>query len=291
MTPAASGTMGNIQRPGERLKQVRLQQGHSLKDISRELNIPERQLALLEADDYKALPEPAFVKGYLRNYGRYLGLEVPQLVSRFEELYTSDTGLPSNHALENSPLKPLGRLEAKRGRRWMRLLWWLLLAGLLLGLAYAVWLYRAAVPAEHLATDESDTSSAMDAVTSTTTASSPAISHTVPASGVLSHTEAVGTGVLNTPAAVPTTSLTPAAQDNLSLVLSGPVTVHISDAQGKTLLEGAQESGKTLTVTGVSPFGIRLSPAANVQLRFNGERVNLPTFTRPDGAADFRLSR
>lgn len=251
----SSGNLSNAQRPGEYLRQLRNMQKRELSDVARELNMPERQLIALEADDYKSLPEPAFIKGYLRTYGRLLGADASHLIRRFDEIYTSDTGLPTNHALENSPLKALGRLQ--RGRR-ARLAWIKWVVGILVIMA-VLWLLYAGFNAWR---------------------------NSKPAATEAAAVETSTPAVLPMPAALPATPAS--SEDRLSLTFSRPVTVSIQDSTGKNLASGRQ--AQPLTLTGQSPFSIRLEDAAAVSLSFNQEQISLSPYT-VNGKAEFRLSR
>lgn len=255
---SGNGNLSNAQRPGEYLRQLRIVQKRELSEISRELNMPERQVIALEADDYKSLPEPAFIKGYLRLYAKLLGADSNLLINRFDEIYTNDTGLPTNHALENSPLKALGRLP--RGRqvnvRWVK---WLVLA---LVLAALIWALVAGVRAWRN-------------------------SHPAAATPQAEQTESQPANDTATVLSVPTAPVA-STQDQLTLAFSRPVRVDIHDATGKNLASGQQSSA--LTLEGQSPFSIRLDDAAAVSLRFNQEQISLSPYT-VNGKAEFRLSR
>lgn len=254
-----SGGLGNAQRPGEHLRQLRLAQKRELADVARELSMAERQVIALESDDYKALPEPAFIKGYFRAYARLLGTDATPLIARFNEIYTSDTGLPNNHALENSPLKALGRLQRGRKPRFKWAKWLLILL-----IAAAV---ISAVVAGMRAL-KSKPSSEVDGAE-------------VPVESVSATT--VEPTVLELPAT------TVHQRDQLTLSFSRPATALIKDATGKTLVSGTQE--KPLTLEGDSPFEIRLDDPKAVQLKLNGEEIGLGTYTQSSGKAEFRLSR
>lgn len=259
---SGSGNLNNAQRPGEYLRQLRHMQKRELSEVARELNMPERQLIALEADDYKSLPEPAFIKGFLRTYARLLGADASHLIRRFDEIYTSDTGLPTNHALENSPLKALGRLQ--RGRR-VRLGWIKWLVGALVIIA-VLWLLYAGIKAWRNSQPEQP-------ATPEATVAAPVQGVTTPA-------------VLPVPDSLPAT---PASnEDRLSLSFSHPVSVSIHDATGKNLASGRQT--QPLTLSGQSPFSIRLDDAAAVSLSFNQEQIALSPYT-VNGKAEFRLSR
>jgi hypothetical protein len=76
--------------------------------------------------------------------------------------------------------------------------------------------------------------------------------------------------------------------DQLVLNFSRPTSVHIVDATGKVLATGRQAS--TLTLSGESPFQIRLDDATAVSLTLNQEQISLSPYT-VNGKAEFRLSR
>jgi len=70
---------------GEELRQAREQIGASLADVEQETKIRAKYIAAIEEDDFDALPGKAYVKGFLRVYGRLLGLNEDDLVSQYEE--------------------------------------------------------------------------------------------------------------------------------------------------------------------------------------------------------------
>ena len=76
--------------------------------------------------------------------------------------------------------------------------------------------------------------------------------------------------------------------DQLVLNFNRPTSVHIVDATGKVLATGRQAS--TLTLSGESPFQIRLDDATAVTLNLNQEQIPLSPYT-VNGKAEFRLSR
>ncbi len=280
MNPAP--TPSNAQRPGERLRQARLLQQREVKEIANELRIPERLIVAIEADDYKSLPEPAFVRGYLRSYARLLGVDSDILITQFNEIYTSATGLSSNHSLENSPIQQLAKLQSKapRSRRWM---WWVAIPVVLVVLVLILKPILSKImksgPEEH---------SNRNIVLGNGTDGQPATEgNTIPMSS------APPLSSLSTPTAPVTNTITSGSSssaDQLVLTLSKSSDVTVQDSTGKTLVSGTQGTGQPLTLSGTSPFSITLSDAADVSLSLNGEHVDLKPYT-VDGRASFRLSR
>src|SRR5436305_322397 len=59
---------------GEELRREREIRGISLKEIADATKISKRFLEAIERNDHKQLPAPAFTRGFVRDYARYLGL-------------------------------------------------------------------------------------------------------------------------------------------------------------------------------------------------------------------------
>jgi len=68
---------------GTLLRSVREAQGMSLRDIGSATRISARYLEAIEADDHDHLPSATFVKGYLREIARTLGLDEAALVQGY----------------------------------------------------------------------------------------------------------------------------------------------------------------------------------------------------------------
>lgn len=85
--------------PGQRLKAERNNQGLSEDDVSASLRLSRSYLRALEADDYERLPEPTFIKGYLRNYAKLLGLPPEELAGAYERLRQDVQPEPEQDAL------------------------------------------------------------------------------------------------------------------------------------------------------------------------------------------------
>lgn len=66
---------------GRQLRRTRERLGLSLDDIASELRLSGHQIQALEEDDWDQLPGATYARGYLRSYGRLLGLDVDQLLA------------------------------------------------------------------------------------------------------------------------------------------------------------------------------------------------------------------
>jgi transcriptional regulator with XRE-family HTH domain len=68
---------------GEVLRTAREARGVDLARVERDTKIRARYLTALETGDYAELPGAVYTKGFLRNYGAYLGLDPEYLVDLF----------------------------------------------------------------------------------------------------------------------------------------------------------------------------------------------------------------
>ena len=69
---------------GKILYEARAAKGITLLDAEKATSIRAYYLDALEQDDYAKLPAEVFVKGIIRNYGNYLGLNGPELVDMYK---------------------------------------------------------------------------------------------------------------------------------------------------------------------------------------------------------------
>ncbi len=89
--------------PGEYLKRERELREASLDDISKEIRVPVKLLRALEADDYSYLPHATFVKGFIRAYCKYLGVDENDALLRYE-LYLQEIAEFEEPAKKSKPL-------------------------------------------------------------------------------------------------------------------------------------------------------------------------------------------
>ena len=80
-----------------------------LARVERDTKIRIRYLSALERGDYRDLPEPIYTRGFLRNYGLYLGLEPEYLI----DLYRLESGTAVERPSMPSPRRSVA---ARQGR-------------------------------------------------------------------------------------------------------------------------------------------------------------------------------
>ncbi len=60
---------------GPLLERARTRKGVSLEEAERATMIRKDYLQRLESDDHSAMPEPIYVRGFVKAYANYLGLD------------------------------------------------------------------------------------------------------------------------------------------------------------------------------------------------------------------------
>ncbi len=68
---------------GRYLKSMRTQMGIPLETVAEEIRISARQLSLIEAENHQELPDAVYVKGLLRAYAKFIGVDDDDIVDRY----------------------------------------------------------------------------------------------------------------------------------------------------------------------------------------------------------------
>lgn len=100
-----------MESPGEHLKREREHRGVSLQKIFESTRVPLKYLEAIEADRIDGLPQPAFVKGYIRNYCKVLGLDENDAVLRYE-VWLADRTAEAEAARKPKPVQELKRKKS-----------------------------------------------------------------------------------------------------------------------------------------------------------------------------------
>ena len=68
---------------GSMLATARKQQQKTIEEIAKELNLSVTQVKLIELDQTEGLPEPTYVRGYIRGYAKLLGLNPDEVLQNY----------------------------------------------------------------------------------------------------------------------------------------------------------------------------------------------------------------
>ena len=259
-----TGSLSASASAGATLKAAREAAGLSLDAVAQQLKLAPRQVQALEDDDYQHLPGRTFVRGFARNYARFVHLDADAVLALLP-------GGESAPALERPTLaptrRPMGELpvEGVAGRSAIR---WLIPILLLLVVAaagyYEYTRQQAALRAGAGPAGPATTGSGNDAATTApASAGAPATSAAVPQGAGGSATMPAATpaapsapGTLSTPLpnplAAPPTAATPAQP-------AAPAAPAAQTAPSRAAAAGTD--GRTAAVAGVRHHCCSLSGA------------------------------
>ena len=87
--------------PGSALRKARENQALSVRDVAERLRLLPRQVEALEADDYQNLNGDIFCRGYLKSYGKLLGLDSDVLIEAYLQI-RPEVSDKTNYAPKNT---------------------------------------------------------------------------------------------------------------------------------------------------------------------------------------------
>lgn len=79
-----------IDNPGMQLSNIRQQKGYTIEYVASKLHLRVRIIELIEQGEFNLLPQPVFIKGYLRAYSKLLGVSPEPFLAVFNEQYVSE---------------------------------------------------------------------------------------------------------------------------------------------------------------------------------------------------------
>jgi cytoskeletal protein RodZ len=91
-------TTGGTASVGAALREARERQGISLEDVARKTNIRLNYLEAIEQERFDAVPGDVFVRGIIRQYGNFLGLDGMELVRQYRAVHGGE-GVSQTHSL------------------------------------------------------------------------------------------------------------------------------------------------------------------------------------------------
>lgn len=282
-TPIGGGSfddktsVGAKQGYGEMLTRARKQKVMSLDDAASELNILKRHVEAIEAEDYDALPQYAFARGFVGNYARLLGLDSDELVRQFEAGYPSTLRADKVEHIK-APVQPMGTLS--RGKTQMKVNFGLIL-GVLAVIIFGVLILKMINSAK---TTQTQTQNTQTVLTNEATLSA---SEQAQGAAVGNAGSAIGTGsALNTssansePTAIVNSGTTSAVLD---FWVKSTTEIKVTDSSGNELMSGSQSRG-SYQVTGTTPLTIVIAKPEQVDLNINKEPIRLAEHTTGDTA-------
>jgi len=277
-------------RVGAALKSAREHSGMSLGEVAERLKLSIRQLQAIENDDFQQLPGATFVRGFVRNYARFLQLDPEPLMQALEQHFPSAVNDVVNLARHDSTVQPpsmaetlakVGHPRSRHGR------WWGLGLLVLAVVALAAWQLHQEklasvaeqtlpVASEPLATlKPASAAAAVLPALQQAAASQPQASAALPSAAVASVAAAPASGAVGKSVASAAEDEGSAASAKLQLSASQAAWISVIDANGKKLQFGTLAAGERKELSGTPPLQLKIGNASQVTLSFNGQPVDL----------------
>jgi cytoskeleton protein RodZ len=281
---------------GERLRAARLAQDFTVEQLSTELRIEAKQLHALENNRFEQIGVPVFIKGYLKQYGTRLGLNVADLLA----LYYKQTTLAE---VQIQPSRTIKLRDERQITAWAVAAIVLLLV--IVGLAVWWWnggSFGAALSAPSTAAPAAEPSPAVSQPERVTPppeqrprpledagpAIEPPAADAPPSElpAVAEVTDGPDDGPTEGPDDGPAG---PVVTIPLELTFDAESWAEITDARGERLLFGLNGAGRNVTVRGEPPFAIVIGNADAVRLVVDGEPYTIPRRGRQGNLARFSV--
>ncbi|NWK76751.1 RodZ domain-containing protein [Aquitalea sp. LB_tupeE] len=284
---------------GAALKAARERAGMSLGEVADRLKLSIRQLEAIEHDDFQQLPGATFVRGFVRNYARFLRVDPEPLMARLEQQFPSAVNEVVNlvkhdgqgdAVAQAAQASSLGSAHSAGGNAGK----WLILVVLLAALAAAaVWLLSR--PANKADDSKQSLQPMLTEQAASAATASAAASVALPQNEAASVPQVAPTATVQTAASAPAVVAQPApvaskpqasvaaaadaapaaATGKISLSAKQAAWISVIDATGKKLQFGTLEAGGSKELSGTPPFQLKIGNAAQVELSFNGQPVTL----------------
>ncbi|MDO5050395.1 cytoskeletal protein RodZ [Moraxella lacunata] len=254
---------------GGKLRSARTSRGYSLDAVAGELNILKRHVQAMEEENFDALPQFAFARGFVVNYAKFLELDADEFAREFESIYPESKRTKRVEDIK-APLAPMGTIE--RGRGGMRFNPWLI-AGVIALVIFGFVLLKIISSAVGKSDETNPTTQ-----TQVLSPSEQAQGAAVGASGSALN--------LGTNDGEPTTQAV-TGQGVIDIWSKGDVNIKITDKNDNVLMQGLQSRGG-YQLKGETPFTIEIDNPAQVDLNFNQRPIRLGEHTQ-NGKATLTL--
>ena len=296
MTPEVSACL----TPGAVLAARRCELGCSIREVAITLKLSPRQVEALEADRYGDLPGNTFVRGFIRNYARFLGCDVQPLMVYLDQHLPLES---PQAALPKLSEQAVPIVNTNKRHYWQRLV--LLLSLLVTVTIGALWIMQS--PWWKAGSEGGGAGLTSVEVLPPALPTASLASHSVGVDvgdsaaplSLVPQVEKPGTDAarqmvaqeLVSPAVVAPVLSGEVGSDNdvLQVSVSEDSWLLIMDAQAKHLFSGIVTPAKGVTVRGTPPYRLRVGNAPQTKVVYQGKVIDLKAYTNKSKVADVEL--
>ena len=258
---------------GRLLTAAREEKGLKIEDVTKQLRMSVHQIKALENEDFRALPNPIYTRGFIRNYARLLQLDPELLLHMYRNHVPTQTLHPINLPSANIPIFNQSK------KPWLSYV----IASAVIAIALGAWLiymgYAEIHPdktvAAQLATASHKHKPKAEAATTV-----PLPMPALPAA----ERETVESKVTaEPPAAAVASTVQQSAQSGiatLKFTFSDHTWVSVKDRDNKEIFNKTEPAGSEDIVQGQPPFKVIIGNVSGSKLVFNDKPVDLVPYTK-----------
>ena len=248
------------QELGALLKTKRTEKNIAIGEVAERLKFSAKQIESLESGDYKGLPEPIFVKGFIKTYARFLGLDIDQITVLLNEAFPSQVTAIASAPISESQ-NGLNFQDQKKSKSFPKWLPLLVVAAAVVGAVY-LWQSKSS---EQTRQQEKSTLEVGDVA-------QPQLA-----------TDNVQVVSMNASATSASAPVNASAPMTASAVVNGGIQIKVryrsnlivTDADGTPLHSGIVASNSSHDFKGKAPYQVRIGYATGSEISFNGQPVDL----------------
>ncbi len=257
---------------GARLKWEREQAGLGVTDVAARLRLHPNQIRALEQESLTALPEAAYVRGFVRSYARILNADPAPLLDDLSTKIAPAAGSvvdAMSQPRDYSPVRAAAQEQASR--RFV-----VLGAMLMLIVLGALGWYATRQQAEKVAAASVPATNAVPPVATSLPSAAPVVESAPVASAAPVATASAGdSSAVMEPVAPPPL---------LKLRFTGPSWAEVKDAEGKVLHSQHNVAGAEFVIEGTPPFYVVIGDTTKATVEVRGETYDMAPQTRQNVA-------
>ena len=271
---------------GPRLAHARETLSLSVNDIAARLRLSPKQVMAIESENLEALPGPAFLRGFVRNYAKEVRLDPVPLIAALNRMLepAATVDLP---AQERSPL-----IHAAERERFSRAFVITAAVGALLIFAAVGWFSNSRSRPDTSSVGSQSATAVVATLTSPVLTASAAAAATAKAQEQPEASSSVTelniappprrTDGGEAPAPVSSTAIEPTA---LHLSFREISWVEVKQEDGTVLMSQNNPAGTEQVVRGKPPYRVVIGNASTVSLAYGGKTIDLKPLTSADNVA------
>ena len=271
---------------GEQLRSAREKAGISLADLVQTLKLGQRQIEALENGDWASLPGATFIRGFVRNYARAIGLDPAPLMAQLDRVIEKPKSVLS--VPESAPATV--SYHSSSGREDKRVIVLGLFAALFAAMVYFL------LP-DDLANLRGQIQTVIDSLSRQEEPAAPVAPLAAPAEPVFPP-GVTPQQIMNPQGIAPLEQVAPAGTTGgiAEKPMDGASTatlhfeivreswIEVKDRDGQVLLSQRLLAGSQKALSGNGPLTLHIGFAPGVKMQWRGQAVDLEPHTRGDVA-------